>query len=80
MIFIFGLNGLKLCALGFGSSDVSVDKKLTFTGNLPWTKAPTVLYAISVERGLSWENALEILNEHDDKNSGFYMSYHVRNF
>ncbi|OQV20491.1 Protein strawberry notch-like protein 1 [Hypsibius exemplaris] len=63
--------------LGFGSAEVVIDKKLTFEGKTPWTKAQTFLYTLAVERGLNWEDAKEILNEYDDKSSGFYLSNHV---
>lgn len=61
---------------GFGSTDVVQEKKLEFRGP-GWKNIPTYLYTVSVERGLSWEDALEILNEFDDNASGFYLSKNV---
>ncbi|XP_055343644.1 protein strawberry notch homolog 1-like isoform X2 [Paramacrobiotus metropolitanus] len=63
--------------MGFGSTEVVPEKKLTFVGKTAWSAPPAFLYSISVERGLSFEDAQEILNEYDDASSGFYISKQV---
>lgn len=63
--------------VGFGGSDVVPEKKMSFVGKTPWSSTPTHLYSILVERGLSFDDAKEILNEFDDKSSGFYLSNQV---
>jgi len=43
-------------------------------------QATTELHIVHVERGMSWEDALERSSEAKSNNEGFYLSHQVKKF
>ncbi|XP_074642051.1 protein strawberry notch homolog 1-like [Tubulanus polymorphus] len=69
---------LGILDLGAGSENVKVLKRQVFIGHKSANGAKTELITVSVERGLSWEDVLDIWRDHTGKEDGFYVSTQMR--
>jgi len=67
---------LDLGAHGEAVNDVSVQ---TFAGNSIFGTATTELHTVSVERGMSWEESLELRASKTYPDNGYYLSNQIRN-
>ncbi|XP_015780901.1 PREDICTED: protein strawberry notch homolog 1-like [Acropora digitifera] len=65
---------LDLGAHGEAVNDVSVQ---TFAGNSIFGTATTELHTVSVERGMSWEESLELRASKTYPDNGYYLSNQI---
>lgn len=65
--------------LGAGGENVKVNQRKAFTHEYGGSITKTELVNVSVERGLSWEDAMDIWRGHIGSNDGFYLSNTVSN-
>ena len=63
--------------LGAGGECVKVLSKKTFEQEWGGSVAKTELITVSVERGLSWESAMDVWRDHVGSDDGFYTSLNV---
>ena len=64
--------------LDLGSQGEDVQRLDTKTFENVNASGSTELHTVTVERGLSWEQAVVMLQDHELPNEGFYMSHQVR--
>ncbi|KAJ7378733.1 Protein strawberry notch 1 [Desmophyllum pertusum] len=67
---------LDLGAQGEAVSNLSVQ---TFVGNSTFGTATTELHTVSVERGMSWTESLELRRSQTHPDDGYYLSNQIRN-
>ncbi|KAJ8312814.1 hypothetical protein KUTeg_010187 [Tegillarca granosa] len=65
--------------LGSGGESVKKLETKIFVGNTATNTAKTELTTVSVERGMSWNNAMEIWRKHMGVDDGFYISLNDNN-
>lgn len=65
--------------LGSGGESVKKLETKIFVGNTDLNKARTELHTVSVERGLSWNQAIDIWKDCKGQDDGFYLSAQMRN-
>nr|CAD7265835.1 unnamed protein product [Timema shepardi] len=70
---------LGILDLGTAGEDVKRVKRYTYLRKHATGLATTELHIVFVERGLSWKDAIEMLEELTAKEEGFYLSHQVRN-
>ena len=63
--------------IDLGSQGEDVHRLGTKTFDNVDTSGSTELHTISVERGMSWERAVVVFQDHELPDEGFYMSYQV---
>lgn len=60
--------------LGAGEEKVSKKETKTFVGNAAMNTAKTELHTVTVERGMSWTQALNMYRKYSGEDDGFYVS------
>ncbi|XP_048257118.1 protein strawberry notch homolog 1-like [Haliotis rufescens] len=65
--------------LGSGGEKVHKVETLTFLGNTATNTAKTELTTVSVERGMAWNQAIELWRKCAGSEEGFYLAYQERN-
>ena len=68
---------IAIADLGAGGECVKVLSKKTFEQEWGGSVAKTELITVSVERGLSWESAMDVWRDHVGSDDGFYTSLNV---
>jgi hypothetical protein len=63
--------------LGTGGENVKRIRMCTFLRPHATGKATTELHTVTVERGMSWEDATDKWSELTGKDEGFYLSHQV---
>ncbi|KAF5281855.1 hypothetical protein FQR65_LT14499 [Abscondita terminalis] len=70
---------LGILDLGAGGENVKRVKTWMFLRKHATGKAPTELHVVHVERGMSWDEAMEKWAELTGAKEGFYLSHQIRN-
>ncbi|XP_017785168.1 PREDICTED: protein strawberry notch isoform X2 [Nicrophorus vespilloides] len=70
---------LGILDLGAGGENVKRVKTVTFVRKHATGTAPTELHTVHVERGMSWDEAIDKWAELAGPKEGFYVSHQVRN-
>lgn len=63
--------------LGAGGEFVKVLSRKVFEHEYGGSVAKTALVAVSVERGLSWDRAMDVWRDHVGSDDGFYTCINV---
>ncbi len=64
--------------LGSAGENVKLLDSQKFVSNFSGTNVKTQLNTVSVERGMSWQQAMNKWHQHDGPDDGFYISAQVR--
>lgn len=60
--------------LGTGDEEVKTLSTKTFKGNFSGSNTRVTLYTVSLERGMTWEKAIDQWRQYDGPEDGFYLS------